>query len=158
MKVKFEFLQTTTPDAAQLEGIFNLWNAEYPVKIKHESIDDTRKFLSPLGDQQHTFVLNVDSTIVGWFCVFTRDDARWFVIILHSSIHGEGVGSQLIARAKENEPELFGWVSESEGEIKSDGSIYRIPLDFYIKNGFETLEERPDIEGFSGLKIRWRRG
>ena len=57
---------------------------------------------------------------------------------------------------KNDENTLNGWVIDHNSDKKLNGNIYQSPLEFYIKNGFETLSEtRLELEIMSAVKIKW---
>jgi GNAT superfamily N-acetyltransferase len=152
----FDFEYTTELSQDQLEAIYGLWRSEYPVKIHHENIDGLVEFLADKPNQEHTFAIS-EGKIIAWFFVFERFEARWFAMIINGQFHGKGLGSQLLSMGKERTDELWGWVSDFEGDVKADGSAYRVPVRFYEKNGFTILEERLEVVDFSGRKMVWKK-
>ena len=62
----------------------------------------------------------------------------------------------MLDKLKENENTLNGWVIDHNSDKKLNGNFYQSPLEFYIKNGFETLSEtRLELEIMSAVKIKW---
>lgn len=136
--------------------VFSLWNNEFPSNLKKETMVDFQKFFDDV--EEHHFIMAKDDygKLAGWFFIFLREGAKWFSILIDASFHGQGLGSELIKRAKKVEPELNGWVVDRPDELKNDGSPYPSPIPFYIKNGFEVLPDRLEKEDISAVKVRWR--
>ncbi len=79
-------------------------------------------------------------------------------MILDARIQGKGFGRQLLNMAKEKEAKLNAWVVDHDRNLKKNGEIYRSPLDFYLKNGFEKLaESRLESDKISAVKIHWKK-
>lgn len=58
--------------------------------------------------------------------------------------------------AKEVNEELNGWVIDPDYYMEANGQFYKTPIDFYIKQGFEILEEiKLKTDQISAIKIRW---
>lgn len=99
-----------------------------------------------------------NNSIGGWYFDFVREQEKWFAIILDSSLQGKGFGTKLLNMAKEKEPELNGWVIDRDTDRKRNGDLYRSPLPFYLKNGFEKISDtRLELEKISAVKITWRK-
>ena len=63
----------------------------------------------------------------------------------------------MINEIKKNNTNLKGWVIDQENEVKQNEEIYKSPIPFYIKNGFEVLPDiRIENEKMSGVKIYWK--
>ncbi|MEJ7559895.1 MAG: N-acetyltransferase [Pedobacter sp.] len=138
----------------QKSSVQKLWNEQYPKQLNFKSIAELDLYLSGLEDVIHYLILNNDEEILGWAFKFSRDLQRWFVIILSGTIHGNGWGSKMLQKIVENEVEMHGWVVDKNGYTKSDGSMYRSPLDFYHKNGFISIpQDRLETQDFSAVKI-----
>ena len=56
-----------------------------------------------------------------------------------------------------SENELFyGWVIDHNDDLKSNGKYYQTPMPFYVKHGFEILEDiRIESEMIRAVKIKW---
>jgi len=148
---------TTTLTTCQKRDIYDLWNNEYPASIGYTAMQDFDTYLANLTDQRH-YLLLTDNRVKGWMFTFVRNEGRWFAIILDSLLHGQGYGSQLISRLKEDTDKLCGWVMDHDKGVKTDGSPYRSPLAFYMKNGFTVCPEvRLETEKISTVKIQWQR-
>ena len=151
------FKQTELNDK-QKEQIFELWNNEYPKKIACNTIADFENYLSKLSEQNHYLLLDVNEEINGWATTFTRENEKWFAIIISERLKGKGIGTKILNELKNNENTLNGWVIDHNSDKKSNGNIYQSPLGFYIKNGFEVLSEtRLELEIMSAVKIKWKK-
>ncbi|MEZ4935917.1 MAG: GNAT family N-acetyltransferase, partial [Saprospiraceae bacterium] len=140
----------------QKAALLELWDNEYPAQLGYSDMAAFDGYLDKLINVEHFLVEANDGTIMGWYFHFLRDNAKWFVIILSSEIQGKGVGSALLAKAKKTETELFGWLTDHDRYKKRNGDVYRSPLGFYKKNGFEVLaDERLELDKLSAVKIRW---
>jgi len=88
--------------------------------------------------------------------IFDRDEERWFSMLLSSDTQGKGFGSRLIQEAQKTESHLNGWVVDDDQHIKNDGSPYRSPVGFYLKNGFSVKKDvRFTSPQLSAVKIIW---
>ncbi|KAB1159489.1 GNAT family N-acetyltransferase [Tenacibaculum aiptasiae] len=138
--------------------IFELWNNEYPEKLSYATIDEFDQYLQNLLGQSHILLVDKNEKIRGWYFDFERDNERWFVIILDSSVHGHGFGTKILDLAKQKEKELNGWVVDHNLDKKKNGDLYNSPLNFYLKNGFKKLaKNRLELEKISAVKIKWSR-
>src|ERR1700744_2921967 len=115
-------LETSTLTQAQKESVLSLWNQEYPESLHYE-LADFEKYLSALTNGQHYLLSEDDDVVKGWAFTFTRDEQKWFAIILDHSIQVQGYGTQLLNRLKETEPILHGWVIDHNRAIKPNGEI-----------------------------------
>ena len=153
-----KFLQTSTLTLPQKTELIALWNRESPENITHESMADLEKYLTSLEDVVYTLTLDDKEKIVGWFADFDREGERWFAMLLDASIHGKGVGSQLLSRAKDRHEALSGWVIDHTNDKKLNGEPYLSPVNFYLKNGFEIISDvRLELDHLSCVKMRWEK-
>ena len=153
-----KLVQRNTLSAADKESILNIWNSVYPEKLVLNGMHDLDAYLDPLIDKNHFLLVNNLQQVLAWAASFTRDDERWFVIILDSSIQKQGYGKQLLNELKNSEQELCSWVTDHSRDTKPDGNYYMSPLDFYLKNGFTLLPDcRLELEKISAVKIQWRK-
>jgi GNAT superfamily N-acetyltransferase len=142
----------------QKQSIIRLWNAEYPAQLRHSGIDSFDEYLRPKGDLEHYLLTDDGEKIKGWLATFIRDDEKWFAVLVDSSEHKKGYGSQLLNKVKEFEAEINGWVMDHEKALKANGETYLSPIGFYLKNDFEVLNEiRLETETVSAVKIKWSR-
>ena len=151
-----KFITLTELSETYKKEIFSLWNNEYPKKLNYQTFSDFEGYLKNLDNQSHILTLDENQKVKGWYFDFNRDSIKWFAIILDSRIQGKGVGTKILNLAKEKETELNGWVIDHNNDLKKNGEIYKSPLNFYLKNGFEILKEpRLELEKISALKIKW---
>lgn len=140
----------------QKDKILELWNNEYPEKLGYNSVIDFDNYLNKLTKQIHYLLLGENEEINGWAITFIRENEKWFAIIVSEKLHGKGFGTKILNKLKNNENTLNGWVIDHDSDKKINGNQYQSPLNFYLKNGFETFPEiRLEIEIMSAVKIKW---
>ena len=140
----------------QKQELFDLWNTEYPVNLRYNDISELEEYLNKFEDQNHILLIDENGRIKGWYADFLRDDGRWFLAILHPEIQGRGFGTQLIEMAKRTNEELNGWVIKEEIYLKRNGEMYRSPIEFYRKNGFDILDQTQlKTDKINAVKIHW---
>jgi len=150
--------KTENLSEAQKQSIVRLWNAEYPVQIRHSGIDSFDEYLSTKGNLEHYLLTDTDENLKGWLATFMRDGEKWFALLVDSSEQKKGYGTRLLNKVKEFETEINGWVMDHENVLKANGERYLSPIGFYLKNGFEILREvRLENETMSAVKIKWSR-
>lgn len=150
--------QTHALNSTQKEDIVRLWNVEYPAHLNYSDVSGFDNYLKGLSDPLHFVISDEHGHVHAWLVTFTRDEARWFAMILDSTLQGQGIGSQLLTAAKTVETELNGWATDHNRDIKANGKPYRSPIGFYLKNGFEVLSDTRLEKGLlSTVKIRWQR-
>lgn len=153
-----KFIKRITLLKSEKIEIFELWNNEYPEKLAYNSIKDFDLYLEKLTNPSHVLLVNSNNKIKGWYADFIRDHEQFFVLILDSKIHGKGLGTKVLDFAKEETTELKGWVIDHHRDKKRNGTFYKSPLDFYLKNGFKKLpEDRLELEKISAVKIEWKK-
>lgn len=153
-----KFIENNQLTKDQKLQIFEIWNNEYPARISYKDISEFDAYLEKLTDQHHILALDGNQNIKGWFFDFIRDNDRWFAIIIDSSLHGQGIGSEMLDLAKSSNKVLNAWVTDHNTDLKRNGEIYVSPLQFYIKNGFEVLTDvRIETDILSAVKIRWKK-
>lgn len=136
--------------------ILTLWNNEYPEKLNYKSLAAFESYLENLVDPSHLLIIDTDKNLKGWYIDFIREEEKWFAIIIDSTLHGKGYGTRLLTLAKEKERELNGWVIDRNEGKKRNGDVYKSPLAFYLKNGFQRIPEiRLELEVLSAVKIHW---
>ncbi len=88
--------------------------------------------------------------------ILVETNEKWFAMILDSQIQGKGFGTHLLNEAKQSVTELNGWVIDHNNYKKTNGTTYKSPIDFYLKNNFIILSEtRLEISKISAVKIKW---
>jgi hypothetical protein len=136
--------------------VYKLWNLEYPEAITYSDQSEFEQYLSGLIDPKHFLLYNKKEQLIGWAFTFTREDQRWFAIIIEKSNQELGSGKKLLNEIKANETKLAGWVIDHNNDHKKDGSSYSSPLSFYVKNGFYVCPDiRLETERISAVKIEW---
>lgn len=142
----------------QKQDITLLWNTEYPAHLAYENVSGFENYLAGLSNPTHLTISDQEGCTKAWLIIFTREEARWFAMILDSSLQGKGIGTQLLDEAKKLETELNGWATDHTRDIRADGTAYPSPIGFYQKNGFEILSgTRLEKGALSTVKIRWRK-
>jgi len=151
---------TTTHQLNQVqkEQVLQLWNNEYPEKLAYKNMAGFESYLENLNEVKHFLLANNDEKIQGWAVTFKRENETWFAIILSENLHGKGWGTKVLNELKQNKKEMNGWVIDHSDDKKRNGSFYKSPLEFYLKNGFEVLSDtRLELEIMSAVKIRWKK-
>ncbi|MFQ6603840.1 hypothetical protein [Flavobacterium sp. C3NV] len=140
------------------EILRELWNNEYPARLKCKTVADFELYLNGLLETKHYLLFDDSDKINGWAFTFLRENENWFAVILDHEIQGRGNGSLLINEIKKNNTSLNGWVIDQENEIKHNATFYKSPMQFYIKNDFIICSEiRIENEKLSAVKINWKR-
>jgi len=89
---------------------------------------------------------------------FETDEERRFSILVLSKYKGQGIGKHLIDSFKKDYPIFYGWVIDHDNDVKANGEKYVSPLPFYLKLGFNILnEQRIDTEMISAVKVIFQR-
>lgn len=157
-KLIMHILPFETLTLSHKQAVHSLWNREYPASLQHASIADFDNYLSNLTDQRHYLLRTGNDEISGWAFTFMRSAEIWFAIILNSTIHRQGYGTQLLRKLQEENSVLNGWVMDHNTAVKSDGSAYYSPLKFYLNNDFSVCTDvRLETEKISAVKITWSR-
>jgi GNAT superfamily N-acetyltransferase len=149
----YHILKTKTLSALQEAQINQLWNEEYPLKLK----DRFPILLNGVEHYSHYLIENENKNVLAWAVDFEKDNETRFSIIVSSKHQGKGLGSLLVETLKTEIKEFYGWVIDHDSDIKSDGSHYKSPMSFYIKHGFEVLaDDRIQSDMLTATKVRWR--
>ena len=153
-----EFIKRSLLSESEKIEIYELWNNEYPENLSFKSKEEFDNYLKSLTEQSHLLIIDINKNIKGWYFDFTRNNEKWFAIILDSKIHGKGLGTRILELAKQKEYELNAWVIDHNRDKKKDGEFYNSPLSFYLKNGFEKLtRNRLELDKISAVKIKWKK-
>jgi GNAT superfamily N-acetyltransferase len=143
-------------DDRERKAVMDIWNAQYPSQIAYVRDADFDAYLNGLSDLNHLLLVDDAGGIHGWAFSFTRDEQRWFAIILSDHVKGRGTGRKLLEMLKAREPHLNGWVIDHDNDKRMDGANYISPLGFYEKCGFDILREiRLETPKLSAVKINW---
>lgn len=130
------------------------WNREYPSNLAYEP-EAFSEYLEKLGDTQHYLILDKAGSLQAWLATFNRDGQRWFAMIISGQWQGKGYGRLLLDEAKKEGVPLLGWAVDHGDYVRTDGVPYPSPVGFYLRNGFETLPDRLEIDKLSAVKIKW---
>jgi GNAT superfamily N-acetyltransferase len=153
---RLKLLNSTSISGPCLEGVLSLWNSEYPASLSYQGSKELDSYLSSLADQHHTLLIGEAEEVLAWYVDFSREDERWFAMILSASIQGKGYGTELLNLAKQENEQLQGWVIDHGRAIKANGDPYSSPLQFYLKNDFRIkTESRLELEKISAVQIAW---
>lgn len=154
--IQMKITNTHQLNQQQKEQILQLWNNEYPEKLTYKNIEGFENYLEKLSKVNHFLLSNDDEKIQGWAITFERESETWFAIILSDNLHGKGWGTKVLNELKQNKNELNGWVIDNSNDKKRNGSFYKSPLEFYLKNEFKILSDiRLELEIMSAVKIKW---
>ncbi|MBK7682216.1 MAG: GNAT family N-acetyltransferase [Bacteroidetes bacterium] len=140
----------------QLE-LLKCWNDVYPVNVKFEDLSKLNSYFD--GLQHVEYFLLIDSSIpaIAFSFRFIRDGELWLAMLMPTSMQGKGYGSILLEELTENKEMISAWVVDHDQDLKSDGSPYVSPLQFYLKNGFVIQEGvRLELDTISAAKLVWR--
>jgi GNAT superfamily N-acetyltransferase len=145
-----EIIKTKKLNESQFQQINQLWNNEFPVKLK----DRFDLLLDGVENYNH-YLIEQNNRVLAWAVDFEKEDEVRFSIIVSSEHKGKGLGSLLIQRLKRDLGEFYGWVIDHNDDLKQNGEFYQSPLAFYINNGFEVLtQHRIESEMLRAVKIR----
>lgn len=146
-----EIIKTKDLTVIQFQQINQLWNEEYPLKLK----DRFGMLLDGIENYSHYLIEDDDKNILAWAVEFEKDNETRFSIIVNKKQQGRGLGNLLINRLKVDLDEFYGWVIDHNDDKKENGENYQSPLSFYIKHDFEVLENiRIDTDMLKAVKIR----
>lgn len=139
------------------EQLMKLWNNEYPIKLRYETLSDFERYLKSLKNSDHVLLVDdINDNIIGWAVDFEREGGKWFAIIVDSNYQGNGAGKKLLNHLKARNAILNGWVIDHDEEVKSSGKPYRSPLGFYKKNEFSVENDiRLMNSMINAVKIKW---
>lgn len=147
-----QLFNTATLSDNQIQQINVLWNQEYPKNLMN-------RFSILLGDAtnyRHFILENEAQQVLGWAVLFEKENETRFSIIVEEASKGKGLGGRLMDTLKQACPCFYGWVIDHNNDFKTDGTIYRSPLTFYLKHGFEVLsEQRLDTPIIKAVKVKW---
>lgn len=137
------------------QQIYSIWNLEYPKQSCFNTFEEFDKYVGNFEAPTHYLFKNRNS-VQAWLTTITREEKRWLVILVHPKSQKAGLGSQLLGEMKKVESQINAWITPHNDYVKSDGSTYLTPLEFYKKNGFEVTTDTFQKDDFSGTKIQWQ--
>ncbi len=147
-----EIIKTKTLSEKQSSQINQLWNDEYPIKLK----DRFAILLDGADWHNHYIIEDKEQNVIAWAVDFEKEKQIRFSIIVDTKHKGKGIGELLITKLKEENEEFYGWVIDHNDDLKSNGTYYQTPMPFYLKHGFEILENiRLDNEMIKAVLIKW---
>jgi len=136
------------------QQINNLWNDEYPLSLRdrfHLLFDDAT-------NSKHYLICDSEETVLAWGAYFEKDSEIRFSIIVRENQQGNGLGSMIIERIKDDLDEFYGWVIDHDTDKKANSEFYQSPLEFYIRHGFEVLTDvRIDTDMIRAVKIHYKK-
>ncbi len=148
-----EISKIKTLTQSQSFQINQLWNDEYPLKLK----DRFSILLDGVEAYNHYIIEDAESNVLAWAVDFEKDNEIRFSIIVASKSKGKGMGRLLVEKLKSENDVFYGWVIDHNNDLKSNGVYYRTPMPFYLKLGFEILhDQRIDSEMINAVKIKWK--
>ena len=137
------------------ETIFHLWNNGYPSELAYHDISGLESYLKGVDEALHYFLHH--EGFYAWSMVFKRDGEYWFAIIVDAHIQKKGIGKSLLNFIKKEHPVLNGWVIESNAHQTKSGQPYISPLQFYVQDGFDVIQDvHLNLPQFSAVKITCR--
>ena len=147
-----EIIKIKKLDDHQFQQVNKLWNDEYPVKLK-----DRFGLLLEGVEKYNHYIIEQENKIVAWAVDFEKESQIRFSIIVTSNHKGKGLGGLLINKMKEDNEEFYGWVIDHSDDLKVNGENYQTPMPFYLKHGFEILnDQRIDNEMIRAVLIKWK--
>ena len=151
-------IEKTELSASEKLQLIDLWNNEYPARVGLKGVADLDHYYSNIYNSTH-YLIEEQNEIIGWANKFSRANEKWFLIIIRRDHQGKGIGNILLKHIIIDESNLNGWVVDHNEYLKSDGTVYRSPLDFYAKNNFEIFENIRVFNGkINAIKIIYNNG
>lgn len=145
-------LRTKILSANQSAQINQMWNDEYPIKLK----DRFPILLEGVENYHHYLIEDEQQNIQAWAVDFEKDNEIRFSIIVRADQKGKGLGGLLVEKLKAENETFYGWVIDHENDLKSNGERYTSPLPFYLRHGFTVLpDHRIESEMIRAVKIKW---
>lgn len=136
----------------QTEQINALWDIEFPEKLNGRYpllLEEATSF-------DHYIIEDDAQKIIAWAVIFEKDQQIRFSLIVAANQQRKGLGGLLIERLKSDNQEFYGWVIDHNDDLKTNGEHYLSPLPFYLKHGFEILnDQRIDSPMIKAVLIKW---
>lgn len=149
-------VETAGLSPVQKKEIIALWDQEYPAQLKFARAEAFDMYLQGINKPLHILCIDNEHKLLGWAVLFERDSETWFAVIVGHTKQKQGIGTRLLNVLKEKATPLNGWVIDHERYLKDDGTIYRSPMRFYLKNGFNVFKaKRLETEKLSAVKMSW---
>ncbi|MHA1228142.1 MAG: GNAT family N-acetyltransferase [Candidatus Hodarchaeales archaeon] len=122
------------------------WNQEYPVIFDRMTIKSVQRLFSEHRTTWEILLAQKETTNepVGLLILqheLIKNRQNWFTIVVDRKYQGRGVGSTLIDKAKSLVEQLHGWVIPFNDYKREDGSYYKSPFNFYLKQGFKIGDD-----------------
>ena len=147
-------IKTKTLSEKHFTQINQLWNDEYPIKLK----DRFPILLDGVKDFNDYIIEDTEQNVIAWAVDFEKENEIRFSIIVNAKHKGKGLGGALVEKLKSENDLFFGWVIDHNNDLKSNGEYYQTPMPFYLKHGFEILNDLIiETEMISAVKIKWSR-
>lgn len=147
-----DIVRTENLTPKQFEEIDILWNAEYPRQLKGRLallLENNTKTIHYLG-------LGEFGKIIAWSIIFEKEQDLRFSILVSRKHQKQGIGSILLTEMKKEKLPFSGWVIDHDADLLSDGTNYRSPLAFYVKNHFQIDETcRLNTEMIQAVLVRY---
>jgi ribosomal protein S18 acetylase RimI-like enzyme len=144
-------IKTNFINKSQWTQINDLWNEEYPIRL----IDRFDLLLQDAQNFNH-YLIEEKKEVVAWAVEFQKENEKRFSLIVKNKFQGKGLGKILIKELINDLGEFYGWVIDHDFDVKSNGEVYRSPINFYLKLGFHIIDnERIDNEMINAVKIKF---
>jgi GNAT superfamily N-acetyltransferase len=148
-----ELIITRSLTQNQFAQINQLWNDEYPKKLK----DRFPILLDGVTNYNHYLIEDGNNNIIAWAVDFEKENEIRFSLIVSERNKGKGLGKLLVNKLKEEHEAFYGWVIDHDNDLKMDSTHYKSPINFYLKLGFVTMPEcRIDNEMINAVKMKWQ--
>lgn len=148
-----EIVRTENLTPKQFEELDVLWNTEYPRQLKGRLallLENNTKTI-------HYFGLDESGKIIAWSVLFEKEQDLRFSILVSRKHQKQGLGSILLTEMKKENLAFSGWVIDHDSDLRSDGSNYLSPLNFYLKNGLSIDEScRLNNEMIKAVLVRYQ--
>lgn len=148
-----DIVRTENLTPKQFEELDVLWNTEYPRQLKGRLallLENNTKTI-------HYFGLDESGKIIAWSVLFEKEQDLRFSILVSRKHQKQGLGSILLTEMKKENLAFSGWVIDHDSDLRSDGSNYLSPLNFYLKNGLSIDEScRLNNEMIKAVLVRYQ--
>lgn len=149
-----EIIRTKLLTELQAAQIRQLWNDEYPVRLKNRF----GMLLEGVKNDEHYLIEDEHKKVQAWAVSFEKENETRFSILVSEKHQGQQLGSRLIKALQQNHHTFFGWVIDHDRDVKNDGTPYRTPLPFYLKHGFSICPDRMKTDIIDAVKVKWSGG